>query len=371
MKLWISLGTAAELIKIYPLLHMASKRHIPWVVLSTGQSAVNFWKQWYDFGLPHEQALILQDSTEDLSSSQKAFYWFRRAIMKSKRDLIKALPAVSKDDCWIVHGDTLSTLVGSRYANMLGVPLAHVEAGLRSSSILSPFPEEITRRMVSRWANWHFAPGDLPANAITKSRHRAGSHIVNTHHNTLLDTLKIQLQSDIASDVSSGTVIVNIHRFENINNPKKWKSIVAIVQRAAKNRRVLFVMHPITAHKFSIDKSSYMLLKEENISFMERQVFTSFIRMLHGADFVISDGGSNQEECHYLGKPCLILRSHTERPEGLGGCCLLSEFSTSKIDKFLENPLVWRRPPVNAIENPSAIILDHLLKADRNLIGAS
>ena len=170
---------------------------------------------------------------------------------------------------------------------------------------------------------------------------------------------------------SYGSVLVNIHRFENINNQRKWQLIVDIVQRAAKNRRVLFVMHPITSHKFAIDQSSFARLKEANVSFMERQVFSSFIRMLHSADFVISDGGSNQEECHYLGKPCLILRSHTERLEGLEGSCSLSEFNASKIDGFLDNPLAWRRPPVDALEYPSEIILDHLLKVERNIIGAA
>ena len=371
MKIWISLGTAAELIKIYPLLHMASKRNIPWCVLSTGQSPVNFWKQWDDFGLPREQALILQESTEDLSSSKKAFHWFRRAIMKSRSDLLKVMPTVSKSDCWIVHGDTLSTLVGSRYANMLGISLGHVEAGLRSSSILSPFPEEITRRMVSRWAHWHFTPGDIPTKAIANSRRLTDSHIVNTHHNTLFDTLKLQLPNESNDQDPSGSVLVNIHRFENINNQRKWQLIVDTVQRAAKSRRVFFVMHPITSHKFSIDQSSFMRLKAQNVSFMERQVFSSFIRMLNSADFVISDGGSNQEECHYLGKPCLIMRNHTERLEGLDGSCLLSKFNASKIDGFLENPLNWRRPPIETLEYPSEMILDRLLKSERNLIGAA
>ena len=341
---------------------MASKRNIPWRVLSTGQSPVNFWKQWDDFGLPREQALILQESTEDLRSSRKAFSWFFQAMLKRKRDLIKSLPHISMDDCWIVHGDTLSTLVGSRYAKTLGIRLAHVEAGLRSSSILSPFPEEITRRMVSRWAQWHFTPGEIPTKAIENSHHLIDSHIVNTHHNTLLDTLKLQLGREFTENTSSGTVLVNIHRFENINNPSKWKSIVEIVERAAKDRRVLFVMHPITAHKFAIDKSSFEKLKSANVSFLERQVFSSFIRMLHNSDFVISDGGSNQEECHYLGKPCLILRSHTERFEGLDGCCLLSEFKADKIDRFLDDPASWRKSPVKAVEYPTEIIMDQLSK---------
>jgi len=85
-----------------------------------------------------------------------------------------------------------------------------------------------------------------------------------------------------------------------------------------------------------------------------------FIRLLAKAHYVISDGGSNQEECHYLGKPCLLLRSESERREGLGGSCVLSHFNMDLVEQFLKSPQSWSRPPSWPLQSPSRLICDSL-----------
>jgi UDP-N-acetylglucosamine 2-epimerase (non-hydrolysing) len=366
MTLWISLGTAAELIKVYPLLHAATQRGIDWRVLSTGQSPVNFWQQWDDFGLPRDRTIILQATQRDLESSGQALKWFGRALLRSAPSLRKALGSVAPTDCWLVHGDTLSTLLGSVYAYRLGIALAHVEAGLRSSSLWSPFPEEITRRLVSRLATMHFAPGDTPTAALALAHKRRDAAVVNTVHNTLLDTLRLQLGLDsqqhtaATSANSERRVVVNIHRFENINHEERWQAMISLIEKVAETRSVQFVLHPITRHKFTVDPASYQKLMQAKVQFMERQVFSKFIRMMYAADYIVSDGGSNQEECYYMGKPCLILRHYTERTEGLGANCLLSRFDPQAISEFIATPERWARPPVSPTISPTDLILNQI-----------
>ena len=145
MTLWFCMGTAGELIKIFPLLHRAERLGIPWLGVHTGQSGVNFWKQWDDFQLPREKSVSTYVTNQDLTSSSSAFRWFASSLFLSRKDLQSRLESGSylvnlKKDFFFVHGDTLSTLLGSIYAKRLGLNVVHIEAGLRSKYLLQPFP---------------------------------------------------------------------------------------------------------------------------------------------------------------------------------------------------------------------------------------
>jgi UDP-N-acetylglucosamine 2-epimerase (non-hydrolysing) len=365
--LWFSLGTAGELIKVYPLLRMAGERGVPWRVVSTGQSAVNFWTQWDELLLPRERTVTLLATRRDLHTSTQALRWFARASLLGRgalRGIIRAQTggdAPGPGDVWVAHGDTLSTLVGARAARALGVPLAHVEAGLRSPKLVQPFPEEINRRLVSRLAAFHFAQDEVATENLR--RDRVAGRIVCTGGNTLYDAIRY-----VARDFAAGPArppgayaVANLHRFENLASAARWRILLDVLARAARARPVLLVLHPPTRDKLDRDPAARRKLEDAGVVLLPRQRFTTFIPLLAGADFVLSDGGSNQEECHYLGQPCLILRDSTERVEGLaGGSCVLSRFDARLIDEFLEAPARWRRPPIELPAAPSAVVLDTL-----------
>jgi UDP-N-acetylglucosamine 2-epimerase (non-hydrolysing) len=369
-RIWFCLGTAGELIKIYPLLRFAEEAKFDWFVLSTGQSQANFWGQWERFSLPLVKALQVVPDAQDLARPREALRWFVRAVSKRRRSLLRAIAQGAgrpprNDDAFVVHGDTLSTLVGATWGRRLGVPVYHVEAGLRSTSLFYPFPEELCRRLVSHLAFCHFCQDDAAAQNLRKlAPSRA---VINTEGNTLHDALAFVLRDypAPANLPKDEFVLANIHRFENLHSKKRWPEIVKILLRAAERFPVYLVLHPGTEAKLDEDVDSRRALERAGVALLPRQSFTDFVHYIKRAQYLISDGGSNQEECYYLGKPCLILRDHTERQEGLAsGVCVLSRFEQTAIDQFFTQigTRKWEAAPI--CNSPSEIILKEILRHD-------
>ncbi|MES2963946.1 MAG: UDP-N-acetylglucosamine 2-epimerase [Bdellovibrionota bacterium] len=348
-------GTAAELIKIYPVIAMAVARGYGVRVVSTGQSRENFLMQYRDLRLDESLLSAMMTSEGDLGQASSALKWFFRALFVSPGKFRSSL-LVREKTFVVVHGDTLSTLVGSLLARRAGFPIVHVEAGLRSPSLLNPFPEEINRRWVSKLATYHMAP-DTTAEMNLK-RARVKGKVVVTRGNTLLDA--VTMVDGVNANRTSAYALVNIHRFENLNSSSRWSVILDTVARAAEKTKVIFVMHPQTRHKLDNDAAALAKLTHPNIELRDRMPFSEFIGLLKRADYLISDGGSNQEECSYLGKPCLILRERTERTEGLDTCCLLTRFDQKLIDGFLANPSKYAAPALANSESPTQVILNSL-----------
>jgi len=358
MKIWFVLGTAAELIKIYPVMKAAEARGITWQLVSTGQSPVGMSKQIADFSLPREQVLYPVVSENDLSTSGGALRWFWRAWFTNPRTWFTG---EGDRHCVMVHGDTLSTLAGARWGNRLKVDVVHVEAGLRSPRLFSPFPEEINRRLVSRRARLHMAPDEEACDNLRKEGIRSG--IVNTNGNTLADTLRL-----IGSEINprNNMALVNIHRYENLRSRAKWACIQRTIELAAQAGPVTWVQHPQTRAKLAADPAWRQKLEGMGVTFTERLPFSIFIKLLSEAAYVISDGGSNQEECSYLGQPCLLMRNESERREGLGETCVLSKFNDEVIASFLREPRKYSRAPNWPARSPSGIVIDTLEHANRS-----
>ncbi len=345
MKLWFVAGTAAELIKIYPVLQEASNRGLPWKIVSTGQSPVNLVKQAADFAIPPSEILTPVSSERDLETTGAALRWFARAWRNK--------PLWYDDGIILVHGDTLSTLVGAHWGKVVGAKVAHVEAGLRSPNLFSPFPEEINRRLVSRSVTWHMAPGPGAANNLRAAGITSG--IIDTGGNTLADSVRL---FSAPGKSAWPFALVNIHRFENLRSNAKWKMILKTVEKTAARRPVTWVLHPQT--KAKLDPKWRTEMTARGVTFVDRLPFSIFIKLLSEASFLISDGGSNQEECSYLGLPCLLMRNESEREEGLGQNNLLSKFIEERVDEFLEDPSRYGRSTGFPRQSPSKIIVDAL-----------
>lgn len=363
MTLWFFMGTAGELIKVYPLLRLAEEKGLSWKAIHSGQSGVNYWKQWEDFGLPREKSVSTWSTKEDLTSSRSAMKWFFRSVTLPKMHLLESLGrgADLRKDLFFVHGDTLSTLLGATYAQRLGIKVVHVEAGLRSRYLLQPFPEEINRRLTSEMAHWHMAPDGAAKHNLLKAGFE--DNIVDTGGNTLIDAIRRTLADPDPRDFNlpdGEYAVANLHRHENLSSEKRWKRLLESVLLAQEKCPVYFAMHAPAEAKLNTDKISRQKLLEAGVQLVPRMKFTHFIRLLNGAQFVLSDGGSNQEECYYLGKPCLILRETTERMEGLGENAVLSAFNIKTIRKFIDNPKAFERPPTDLSVQPCQVILESL-----------
>ena len=355
MQLNFVTGTAAELIKLYPVIRLSLQRGIATRVISSGQSRENFLAQYRDFALPEENLVQLLTNTADLERAGAALHWFWRAARVNPQSFRSKLLLDSTQMSYvIVHGDTLSTLVGAWLGWRAGVPVAHVEAGLRSGHLFNPFPEELTRRMVSRFARFHMAPDARAESHLRRVR----GEVICTNGNTLMDA--VLQDPKPSSRAREPFAIVNIHRFENLNHAARWRQIIETVSQAANRSKLIFVTHPQTRHKLNQDAEARACWTRPEIEIRDRMPFSEFIGLLHQAEYLISDGGSNQEECSYLGKPCLLLREDTERVEGLDGCCVLSRFDREVIQNFLNDPQQFARPGVRSTTSPSAIILNSL-----------
>jgi UDP-N-acetylglucosamine 2-epimerase (non-hydrolysing) len=261
----------------------------------------------------------------------------------------------------IVQGDTSTTFVGALAAFYRNIPVGHLEAGLRTNDRHNPFPEEINRRLVSRLTSRHFGQDQR---AVENLR-RASGLVLNTRGNTLYDALMAVIEDPAfapAGDLPEGRyAVANLHRFENLNSATRWEAHCQTLLTAASQMPTYLVLHPPTQAKLEGDPITKKRLESGGVKLLPRQPFTRFTRLMEGAEFLLSDGGSNQEECYYLGKPCLLLRDTTERVEGLdGGPCVLSKFEAPAIAGFLKDPTQFKRDPVRFDRSPSELILDSL-----------
>jgi UDP-N-acetylglucosamine 2-epimerase (non-hydrolysing) len=153
--------------------------------------------------------------------------------------------------------------------------------------------------------------------------------------------------------------VVTLHRFENLYNYEAVHRIVSIVESISQKHFLVFILHKPTEIKLKKFKLYGVLDNNPNIELRERYDYFKFIKLILEAEFVISDGGSNQEECYFLGKPILLLRKATERYEGLSENCVLSQFDPIVIDEFINNIGSYQHDLKQLPFFPSKIIVDN------------
>ncbi|MEH3158652.1 MAG: UDP-N-acetylglucosamine 2-epimerase (non-hydrolyzing) [Sphingomonas taxi] len=224
----------------------------------------------------------------------------------------------------IVQGDTATAMVGALAAYYRKVPVAHVEAGLRSGNIHHPWPEEVNRRIVAPIADLHFTPTDTAAAALARENVTAGVHVTG---NTVIDALhwtrgRIAAEPTLAAGLDAlaarfagkRIVLVTTHRRENFGDG--MAAIARAIARIAARDdvAVLFPMHPNPNVGAVMDA---ILGEAPNVARIEPLDYPHFIRALELCDLALTDSGGVQEEAPALGKPVLVMRDTTERPEGV------------------------------------------------------
>ncbi|AQR75553.1 non-hydrolyzing UDP-N-acetylglucosamine 2-epimerase [Sphingomonas sp. LM7] len=230
-----------------------------------------------------------------------------------------------KPDRVLVQGDTATAMVGALAAYYRKVPVGHVEAGLRSGDIYQPWPEEVNRRIVAPIADQHFAPTETAADALR--RENIDTATIHVTGNTVIDALHATRER-IAADTSLAAgldpiaerfagkrlILVTTHRRENFGDG--MAGIAGAIARIAdrSDTAVLFPMHPNPNVVSVMDR---VLGDRPNICRIDPLDYPHFIRALGMAEIVLSDSGGVQEEAPALGKPVLVMRETTERPEGV------------------------------------------------------
>ena len=352
-------GTPAELIKMWPVMRRAEHAGAPWSLLFTGQTPVGALAQWREFALPAECLDVLVDRDQDLRVAREAVHWFARANALGNTRLRKLVRCGTKSRI-VVQGDTLSTLLGATFGVRLRIPVAHIEAGLRTGSMLEPFPEEVSRRAVSRIARMHFAPEVESYAALLREHTKGIVHM--TGGNTSLDALDEARSTPVVVDLPRGDFgIVNLHRFETLISEERKASVRKTLLRASETHQLQIVNHATTRAWLDSEPAFTRDLERNGAAILPRQSFLRFVAWLSCAKFVICDSGGNQEECDYLGKPCLLMRLQTERPvDPARRCVVLSKFDEDCIQSFIADPTAYAEPPRMLKTRPSDLIWEAL-----------
>jgi len=355
----IVIGTKAQLIKMAPIMKLLTDEGIEYNYISTGQHRETIDEILDNFGIKSPDITLYHG--KDITSVVQMFFWVIRITWQSLFNR-KSTFRDDRNGIVLVHGDTFSTLLGAIMGKFGGLEVGHVESGLRSFNIFHPFPEELTRLLTFRLSDVMFCPGQWAVNNLERYR---GTK-VDTGLNTLFDSLQHALPAinEIGDLNIPGAAfgLVTLHRFENIKDRDALERILVLVERISKTTRLLFVLHKPTKEKLQRHGLLERLQDNPNIETRPRYDYFRFIRLVLAADFLVSDGGSNQEECYYLGKPVLLLRKATERPEGLGRNCVLSEYKTGTVDEFMENIEKYRSEAPKLNVTPSMKIIDFCRK---------
>lgn len=351
----VIIGTKAQLIKMAPILKVLSDNHITYNYITTGQHKETIDDILANFALKKPDYVLYNG--KDITSIFQMAIWFIACLFKTlkyKQQIFRG----DKQGIVLVHGDTFSTLLGALMGKFAKLKVAHVESGLRSFNLFHPFPEEITRILTFRLADYLFCPGEWAVNNVAAFR----GIKINTQINTLYDALKFALpaidkQSNV--DIPVGDYgIVTLHRFENIYRYQALKRVVSIVERISHKKFLLFILHKPTEIKLKQFGFFERLANNPQIEFRPRYSYFQFIKLIRQAQFVVSDGGSNQEECFYLGKPILLLRKATERVEGLSKNCVLSHYNLAVIDEFVNNVAAYHCDFQQLPYSPANIIVE-------------
>lgn len=250
------------------------------------------------------------------------------SIMKDKQSLfdittnilsgIKCVLEQVRPEVVLVHGDTSTTFATALACFYLQIPVGHVEAGLRTYNIYSPYPEEFNRQAVSIISQYHFAPTEMSRQNLL-SEGRKSEHIYVTG-NTAIDALKTTIRDNYSHPEldwvkDSRLIMITAHRRENLGEP--MKNMFRAIRRVVEEYPDVKVIYPIHMNPVVRQTADEILGGEDRIRIIEPLEVLEFHNFLARSYMILTDSGGIQEEAPSLGKPVLVMRDTTERPEGL------------------------------------------------------
>lgn len=356
--LHVFLGTKAQYIKTAPVLRELDRRAVPYRLIDSGQHAQLTTRLRRELEL--RQPDLALGGAHDIETIPAAIAWSARVASRlvSPSRLRREIFDGTGGMC-VVHGDTPTTLLATAMAHRAGLDVAHLEAGLRSHSLLHPFPEELIRIAVMCRSDLLFAPNESAVRNLGQMRTRG--RVVRISANTTVEALRDALDGDLEAK-TAGPVIVTVHRVENLHRPRVLDQLVRVLQGIATERVVRFVAHGPTREVLAKRGLDTQLLRA-NVEVVPLLAHREFVADLRDAPFVITDGGSIQEECALLGVPTLLWRARTERDDGLGTNVVLSRYDHAVVEAFVADPERWRGSAVPSDARPSEEIVDALLGA--------
>lgn len=329
----IIVGTRPEIIKCAPVLDAlrASPRLDPYL-LCTGQHLTMAEQALHSFG--HEP-----DCNLKLMNSGQTPLSFLSGMLDPLREALQA----SRAGGVVVQGDTTTALGGALTAFHLRLPVAHLEAGLRTEDPAVPFPEEMNRRLISTLASIHLCPtvgaeAQLRSEGITKNTYVVGNTVVDALHsiNRRLDSGEITVAPEIDRFLAAPEpfILVTGHRREHLDGP--LSSLCSVLTRAVTELPAHRIIYPVHRNPRVRDTVHAALTGHPRITLTDTLDYPSFIALLRRASLVVTDSGGIQEEAPTFGTPVIVTRAATERPEAV-------ECGVSEVIPLAEPELLLRR----------------------------
>lgn len=307
-KILLVFGTRPEAIKMCPLVNeLKTREGIKTIVCVSGQH-----RQMLDQVL--EAFHVVPDYDLSIMKDRQTLFDITTNIL----DRIKAVLEEVKPDVVLVHGDTSTTFVTALACFYMQIPVGHVEAGLRTNDICSPYPEEFNRQAVSIISRYNFAPTEQARQNLLSEGKRPESIFVTG--NTAIDALRTTVREDYshpelvwASD--SRLILITAHRRENLGEP--MKNMFRAIRRVMDEHTDVKAIYPIHMNPIVRKTADEFLGGDGRIHIIEPLDVLDFHNFLGRCFLVLTDSGGIQEEAPSLGKPVLVMRNTTERPEGI------------------------------------------------------
>lgn len=307
-KVMLVFGTRPEAIKMCPLVNELKKRkELQTVVCVTGQHRQMLDMVLEAFGVTPDYDLSI------MKDKQTLFDVTTNILNRIKEVLEKEKPAVV-----LVHGDTSTTFVTALACFYLQIPVGHVEAGLRTYNIYSPYPEEFNRQAVSIISKFNFAPTELSKQNLLKEGKNADSIYVTG--NTAIDALKTTVRENYTHPElewanGSRLIMITAHRRENLGEP--MRHMFKAIRRVMDEHPDVKAIYPIHMNPVVREIANEYLGDDDRIRIIEPLDVLDFHNFLSRSYLILTDSGGIQEEAPSLGKPVLVMRDTTERPEGI------------------------------------------------------
>lgn len=336
-KVMLVFGTRPEAIKMCPLVReLKTRPGLTTLVCVTGQH-----RQMLDQVL---QAFdVVPDYDLAIMKDRQTLFDVTAAILERIRPVLEQ----ARPDVVLVHGDTSTTFATALACYYLQVPVGHVEAGLRTYNIYSPYPEEFNRQAVGLVARYHFAPTELSRqNLLKEGKDPAQIYVTG---NTAIDALKTTVRSDYTHpelDWAAGSrlILLTAHRRENLGEP--MRHMFRAIRRIVDEHSDLKVIYPIHMNPVVRQTAAEIFGGDARFHLIEPLDVLDFHNFLARSYLILTDSGGIQEEAPSLGKPVLVMRDTTERPEGIAAGTLKlvgtqEETIYREFKRLLEDPAAY------------------------------
>lgn len=311
MKVFVVFGTRPEAIKMCPLvLKLKENKDIECVVCLTGQHKEMLEQVMKAFGVKEDYNLNIMKDRQTLTTITTSILEKIEPVLKSENP-----------DIVLVHGDTTTSYAAALAAFYQKIPVGHVEAGLRTGDIYSPFPEEMNRLLTDRISTYYYAPtqlnkANLISEGITDNIFVTGNTVIDAFQYTVKDNFKFSESELNSIDYRNQRVItVTAHRRENLGQP--LCNICNAIKKLAEEYKDVIFVYPVHLNPAVREVVFSTLSNTDNVKLINPVDVLDMHNLLARSFMVMTDSGGLQEEAPHFGKPVLVLRTETERPEAV------------------------------------------------------